>query len=97
MSALTRRWRHTLRLKDLLGEEDDSEATAEAAKGMHERLEAFRLRYYQGDDEIAEISDEFHTIAFIDGPAGVADVDHFNTVMNGLYDWADTGRKLWVE
>lgn len=90
-------WQHRLQLKDLLGEEIDSKAVELAATGMHERLEKFRLEHYPKDDELEQISDEFHTIAFIDGPAGAADVAEFNSVMNYLYDWADTGRRLWID
>lgn len=90
-------WKHRLQLKDLLTEEYDSAAVEAAAKGMYERLETFRLANYPQDEEIEQLSDEFHTIAYIDGPAGVADVEEFNRILNFLYDWADTDRRLWVE
>jgi len=93
----TRKWRHKLRLKDLLGEDTSSEATMVAAKGMHERLEAFRFAFYPDDDDLDAISDEFHTIGFVDGPAGVASADEFNGVLHMLYDWADADRRLWID
>lgn len=92
-----RPWKHRLKLKDLLGEDTSPQATEEAAKAMHERLEAFRSEHFPNDDEIEQISDEFHTIAFIDGPKGEADADYFNAVMNSLYDWADAGSRLWID
>lgn len=92
------RWVHHLKLKDILDvDEDDlsSPTTANAARLMHQRLEEFRLAEYPSDDDIAGISDEFHTIGFVDGDEA-ARIDEFNHVMNGLYDWADA-EKVWIE
>jgi hypothetical protein len=40
--------------------------------------------------------DGFHTIGFVDGPAGVADVYECNSLLDYLYDWADEGKRLWI-
>jgi hypothetical protein len=94
-------WKHRLKLKDIIDKDDEpesysSETVAACAKEMHERLEAFRLKHFKNDDEIESVSDQFHTIAFIDGPAGVADVAEFDAIMNELYDWADAVR-VWID
>jgi hypothetical protein len=94
---VSRAWRHKLKLKDLLGEDTSHQATAEAAVEMHKRLEEFRFAWFPDDDEIEAISDEFHTIGYVDGPAGKASADEFNGVMHMLYDWADTDRRLWID
>lgn len=96
--AIHRGWRCELKVKDLLDDQTGSPAVAAAARTLHERLEKFRAEAFGGrwakDDEIEQISDEFHTIGFVDGDAA-ADCDHFNAVLNGLYDWADDER-VWV-
>lgn len=93
----TKQWDHRLELKDLLTEDDSHDAVVVAAKEMHERLEKFRIEYYPNDDDLAQISDEFHTIAFIDGPAGSADAIKFDHIMDYLYDWCDQDKRVWVD
>lgn len=96
----TRSWQHRLKLKDVLDVDDEDltpEVVAKSAETIHLRLEAFRLEHFPSDDDLAQISDEFHTIAFIDGPEGVADLLEFNAVLDSLYDWADFDRRLWVD
>jgi uncharacterized protein (DUF1786 family) len=90
-------WRTSFHVKDLLGDEDSPAVTAMAARTLHERLEKYRIEAFNGmwaeDDEIEQISDEFHTIGFVDGDEN-ADAGHFNVVLDGLYDWADDQRVL---
>lgn len=99
-----RGWRTTWTLKQFLGEETDSASVAAAARGIHEAIERLRKTSFggrwadeYGDNpaayEIWEVSDEFHTIGFVDGDEN-ADCDHFNAVMNALYDWADAERVI---
>lgn len=94
-SAVSRGWITTWQLKGLLGDEDDSATVARVARAMHERLERYRMESCGGrwaaDEEVAQISDEFHTIGFVDGDAS-ADAEYFNLVLNSLYDWADVQR-----
>jgi hypothetical protein len=96
-SAVHSGWRVRWALKDLLVEEEDSATVARVARTMHERLEKLRVESWDGrwkdDEEIEQISDEFHTIGFVDGDES-ADVGHFNLVLDGLYDWADAERVL---
>ena len=82
-------------IKSLLTEEQDSAAVARVACAL--QLERLRLRSCGGrwadDAEVEQVSDEFHTIGFVDG-AENADLDYFNRVLDGLYDWADAERVL---
>jgi hypothetical protein len=99
------RWRVTWRLKQFLGEEYDSKAVATAARGIHDRLEKYRVRSFgsrwadteSGDnyaaEEIARISAKFHTIGYVDGDES-AELGYFNLLMNNLYDWADAERVI---
>lgn len=94
-------WKHTLKLKDILGEDVSNQAVGFAAKTMHERLEKARLsaplnRPEFDPAELEAISDEFHTIAFVDAPAGNATDTYFNQVLAALYDWADEHR-VWID
>lgn len=90
-------WRTAWNLKDQISEDDSPAATASAARIIHQRLEKYRMKSWNGrwaeDDEIEQISDEFHTIGFVDGDED-ADAGHFNVVLNGLYDWADEERVI---
>lgn len=98
-SAFPRRWRKTVRLKDLLNDDSSDVSTRECASKFAERLK--RLPEYQDDFELEQIVSEFEDIA-IDGSTG-DDVfggrftlcDWFNKVLSDLYDWADSER-IWI-
>lgn len=90
-------WKHRIQLKDVLGDDDSPEGTRAAARVMHVRLErALATAPLSSDEfdplELAGISDEFHSLGFVDHSPSVHD---FNAAMNALYDWADAVR-VWV-
>jgi len=75
----------------------DSVTVATKARHLHERLEKLRRVSCGGrwsdDDEIAQVSDEFHTIGYVDRDEG-AECSYFNRVLESLYDWADAERVI---
>ena len=85
-------WKHRLEINDLLTEDDSPEAVKVAATKLHAMLEEFRLAHYPDDDEIEEISDNFHTLAYVDEQPSCRE---FNFILNELYDWGDAGHRLW--
>lgn len=90
-------WHATLHLKDILSDDVSYEGVRAAARAMHERLEAARVKEPLvqdrfDPDELEQVSDEFHTIGFVDAEP---DLHYFNSVMASLYDWADRVR-VWV-
>lgn len=85
-------WKHRLPVKDLLTEDDSPEATKIAATLLHTMLEEFRLAHYPEDDDIEVISDQFHTLAYVDEQPSCRE---FNLILSELYDWADVGHRLW--
>lgn len=89
-------WQHRLKLSDLLDNDDPTrEQVGEVARQVHQRLEDFRLTYFGKDDVLDQISDEFHTIGYVDRDD--ADLIEFNMVLDDLYDWADRDKRLWID
>lgn len=84
-------WKHRLQLKDLFIEDDDAATIRRVAQTVHARLEAFRQQHYPDDADLESIADEFACIA--EDP----DLRAFNWQMDELYDWGDSGRRLWIE
>lgn len=96
--SAVRGWKRTVKLKDLLSD-DDSAANARRIAGlMAARLK--RLPYYEegGIDDFSSTVEEFEGIAT--STAEDYDEDwtvlrHFNACMSALYDWADAER-VWI-
>ena len=89
-------WKRTIELKQFLSGRTDPATQREAAQRIHEALEADRLRRCPDDEDVEQISDEFHTITI----ASDSDLDDgcarwFNSLLESLYDWADTER-VWI-
>lgn len=87
-------WKHTLKLKELFSENEDPETVRSVAREAYSRVEAFRAAYYPDDIELEEISDNFHTLGFVDERP---ECRHFNAALGELYDWGDDGHRLWVD
>ena len=96
--SVSRGWRRTVVLKDLLGDDSSDAATRIAAEGFAKRLK--RLPEYESDFELEQIVGEFEDVAHADSSGD--DVfggrftlcDWFNAVLSNLYDWADAGAHL---
>lgn len=96
------RWQHKLTLKDLFTEEEDAATVRRVAGVAYQRLELFRVEYYPCTDQtepnsaaadLRDLTEELETIS----NAPDAGVDWFNNIMDELYDWGDSGHRLWIE
>lgn len=92
-------WKRTIRLKDLLGPENDGAAVRTCAAAMVARLKRVRGYEQHGMDSLSQIVDELEGIAE-STPDEYADenwtiLQHFNGVLSELYDWADAER-VWI-
>jgi hypothetical protein len=86
-------WTHTLPIKHLITEDDSPENVKFVSKELHRLLEEFRLKEYPDDEELEQISDEFHTLGYVEEqPTG----RWFNNVLGELYDWGDDDHRLWL-
>ena len=82
-------WDRTVKFRDLLSDDTSSENAKRVGKGIAERVAAAipdgdRLR----DDDLAYI---------IECLSAVEDCDELNDCLSDLYDWADHGKRLFVE
>lgn len=91
------KWLTTVNIKDLLSEDDSEEAVIAAATGIVERLQPLTDPALGGSlvdsidaSTLSEILDSFRDLAERN-----PDVDEFNWVLAGLYDWADDNR-VWL-
>lgn len=85
---LRTKWQHTLKLKDLLTNDDSDETAVNVARETKIRVQNFaKSRGFEQDDALEEI-----TYWFDD----VATCNDFNGVLNELYDWADDNR-VWID
>lgn len=75
------RWKHTLRIKHLLTEEETTEAVA---KSMQSVCLACCARSFMNDFE------------YRDEMAEVTEVNDANEILDSLYDYCDA-RGIWVE
>lgn len=94
-------WRKHIALKDLLGEDESTEAVRDAAAGMAARLMALPEYKAQDDSELESIVTEFEDIANPNNPPEMFSgrlslCTYFNDVLHSLYDWADSER-IWIE
>lgn len=81
-------WSHSLKLKDLLTDDNSDEKAVEVASELVKRLEGFAKR--RGFEEDFELFD------IIEGFGCVENCNELNGVFTGLYDWADDNR-VWIE
>ena len=90
-------WAYTLKLKSFWG--DNSLSIQEKGKKLSEKIYmTFPNSWF--DDESQDFDDSISTIA--DEFKCVDDVEHFNQLMDELYDWADQSIRprtnmCWVE
>lgn len=99
-----RDWRKTIRIKQFLSE-DGSDGNVRKVAGEIAAVLKAQREYTPFDSEARDFNDEFSDI--VDELAGIAADDcsaydsgwtrcsHFNSVLVGLYDWADANR-VWI-
>ena len=85
------KWKHSIDIKQHLGEATDSAAVRKAAAGVIQELHKlpgkwFDSNHYDFDYNLAEFIEEFTDLAEDED----ADCDEFNYVLSDLYDWADS-------
>ena len=88
-------WKRTIKLKDLLTDDETDAGVQAAAIEVHSRLEDWRKEHYPDDFDLEEISDEFHSVWYCDDDPGDR-LAWFNSVLWNFYDWADDNL-VWVE
>lgn len=93
MSITMGRWRKTIKLKDLLSEDDSPENVRRVAAKVTARLKREPEYDPFGDDVFSDVVERMNDIAKSD-MAGCG-CDRFNDVLADLYDWADAER-VWI-
>jgi hypothetical protein len=102
-SSIHRGWKTNVTIGDLLdgynaGAAPDADGVVAVAKGIHDRLTAFKEHGRDGwafstDTGLDDVIDEFHTIYAL--PGQLADAEgEFNAVLDALYQWGDEQRVL---
>ena len=89
MLTMRREWKRTVRFRDLLSDDSSAETAVRVGKQIAERVakaipETDKLR----DDELTEIIERLSD--------DVEDCEDLNEVLSDLYDWGDTGKRLFV-
>lgn len=99
-------WRCELKIKQYIDQTEEAEEPDNikmTATRLYLELEVFRINAFEGkwnpdindnyeSREIEMISDQFHTIGFVDE---VPSLKEFNNLLDSLYDWADYER-VWI-
>ncbi len=86
-------WKQKIEYGDLsAGYADGTLTTADVAGKLRDRLNATVVPRYPADADLGEIVERFDELAH--DPTATA--DEFDSVLSDLYDWADTGHRLWV-
>ena len=82
-------WQHTLPLKDIWAwweTAKDSTPVQELGRRVTKRL---RIQsWFKRYDELDDFASQFEL---------VEDIEEFDDVLGELYDWADPGKRCWVE
>ena len=84
-------WQFRMQIKDLLEPEPSPNNAITAASGIADRLERNVPPRLQ-DDELDDIIADFRTICRRDNP-----VESLTFMLAELYDWADSGHRLWFD
>ena len=98
MSITMGRWRKTIHLKDLLSDDDSPANVRRVAAEMARRLKKQRGYTEGGFDDFSVLVEEMDGIAKStpdDYNEGLSILEHFNSCMAALYDWADAER-VWI-
>jgi hypothetical protein len=94
MVVTAKKWKATIKVGDLHARYQAGELPiVEVAKQLADRVEKFR------DKTFTEETDEWHELDDIIFwfREDVQDVTDYDGVLNELYNWADEGRRLWVD
>lgn len=99
MVVTAKKWKATIKIGDLHARYQAGKLPiVEVAKQLADRVEEYR------DKTFTEESDEWHELDDIIfwfredvQREDVQNVADYNGVLNELYNWADEGRRLWVD
>lgn len=98
MAVQIGRWRKTIHLKDLLDSDGSPANVRRVAGEITKRLKAQREYDPFCFDDFSVLVEEFNEIAKStpdDYDEGLSILEHFNSCMAQLYDWADVER-VWI-
>jgi hypothetical protein len=94
MAVTANKWKATIKIGDLHARYQAGELPiVEVAKQLADRVEKYRDKTFQPDtvawDELDDIIFWFRD--------DVQNVTDYDGVLDELYNWADEGRRLWVD
>lgn len=102
LSAFTKRWDHTLKIKHIFMEAEDQPPVAEIDKmsaSVIEAIRALQKRISDTDDlwhDLDNAAEEFGGAIGYD-PGDEYDAQrHFNDALHSLYDLADYNKRIWI-
>ena len=93
-TQLTQNWKARIKIGDLHGQHERGEmAITEVAIHLADRLAKYR------DEQFTEEADEWYELDDIIEwfRCDVSDVEDYDGTLEELYNWADEGKRLWLD